>query len=703
MAAETLKRLKEVCKYQISNVRDTNRLRLPVEPVVVIDINRYLTDPTDPNNESCRTTSEKADPSVDVYDVTLADSNNKMKVQLACHLHHFIQQGKMVVGSFLEVSQSVVVYDEMNLEDDGVLVLCDVSIVGYEPENVEEMNNLPWYPENSVRQTECRPLTSARGCYLNLWTSSDVVVPQTTLPDSEEIDEDQFGDVHTISEVTRKWKSVRDVKPALLVRVLRKSRLLHFGKPHKDDKWPFQLQLLVGDSSGICTLVFWNSLAVKFLTCVEEGTVLFLRNFNVKKTFLLNPGWYYSDSNLKVFDFDLNLNPHHPVSEVRLIKHSSLPRKFRFPNLAYNFITRCQLGSLPVNFVCDVTGMVTYVGHVTREAVKSRQFFDSGGFWLYRWIHVMDNTSDSPIIMQLYRTNQCSVFDDLCPDQLLLCRHMRVVYDVETVTSSRQRRHIYLTSTAVSQYYTYDHVRSNREHQFEKEALVKDLRSWRKRLKMDLVIFRTGGYYSYPPMPLEMQNILRSPITITPSGEQWCNAVKNLAFRERKILFVQAKLGAVWSNRNSERIQVANLDIDSSLTVGMDSELDNDVDLWPKEFDPQCDQMEKDFPPSFERGGASENGSQTNMLMLWLGLNERILLHTAKPLMCNTDNVTFVDLVAGRCDSNTFDSSQISQKGLERCLMSARDVLNQRFFLVVDLYRTSASSVNIVLKRAFLL
>ena len=59
--------------------------------------------------------------------------------------------------------------------------------------------------------------------------------------DCEEVSEQQLADVYTIAEVITKSRNLHGVKPALLVRVVRKSRLLHFGKPDKVDKWPFQV------------------------------------------------------------------------------------------------------------------------------------------------------------------------------------------------------------------------------------------------------------------------------------------------------------------------------------------------------------------------------------------------------------------------------------------------------------------------------
>ena len=51
----------------------------------------------------------------------------------------------MVVGSIVEVIRSGVIYDETNLQDDGILVLCDVSVVGYATEDIAGMKTKIFY------------------------------------------------------------------------------------------------------------------------------------------------------------------------------------------------------------------------------------------------------------------------------------------------------------------------------------------------------------------------------------------------------------------------------------------------------------------------------------------------------------------------------------------------------------------------------
>ena len=49
-------------------------------------------------------------------------------------------------------------------------------------------------------------------------------------------------DLYSIRDLAKKWNSIRAAKPAVLVRVVLKSRMIHYAKPNKSDKWPFQVK-----------------------------------------------------------------------------------------------------------------------------------------------------------------------------------------------------------------------------------------------------------------------------------------------------------------------------------------------------------------------------------------------------------------------------------------------------------------------------
>lgn len=50
-------------------------------------------------------------------------------------------------------------------------------------------------------------------------------------------------DIYSIKDLAKKWSTVKIANPVLLVKVLLKSRMIHYAKPGKNDKWPFQVCL----------------------------------------------------------------------------------------------------------------------------------------------------------------------------------------------------------------------------------------------------------------------------------------------------------------------------------------------------------------------------------------------------------------------------------------------------------------------------
>lgn len=50
-------------------------------------------------------------------------------------------------------------------------------------------------------------------------------------------------DLYSLREVATRWHSIQAAKPRLLLRVMRRSRLIHYARPSTRDKWPFQVGL----------------------------------------------------------------------------------------------------------------------------------------------------------------------------------------------------------------------------------------------------------------------------------------------------------------------------------------------------------------------------------------------------------------------------------------------------------------------------
>ncbi|KAK7488417.1 hypothetical protein BaRGS_00020391 [Batillaria attramentaria] len=401
--------------------------------VTVVAVDRYMTDPVFVQQTGLTGHYPKSN---DAYDLTVADGHHRCKLVLSPTFNHLIQKRKVHLGSTIRLTKVKVRYDEMSLSGPGIPVVEDLEVVGETDQNLEVLCNLPWRNSDSSHEEYPQPLASSRAYYVDLWSSADVAKTADTVKVlvKTSLEEVTASDLYSLREVAKNWRSVKQCKPRLLLRVMRRPRLVHYARPEKSDKWPFQLPLVVGDVTGCCVAVLWNIMACRYLQHVQEGTILLVRNFTVKPRFQMPEHQVW-----------------HPVGLACPSVLEDLP-DVDLPLPATNFVTRRQLSFLPDDFVCDVAGVITFVGAIQREKMKVKQGSDSGGFWIKRWVHIQDHSSQWPIVVQLYRGTQQVEFEDkMVAGQVLVCRHVRVVRGLSQLQLSRQRLHVHVSSTRDTQ------------------------------------------------------------------------------------------------------------------------------------------------------------------------------------------------------------------------------------------------------------
>ena len=69
--------------------------------------------------------------------------------------------------------------------------------------------------------------------------------PCVAVPQRPCLEKVSVQDVYSVKDMAQRWHSFKASNPALLVRVLMKSRILHYAKPHKNDKWPFLVGIAI--------------------------------------------------------------------------------------------------------------------------------------------------------------------------------------------------------------------------------------------------------------------------------------------------------------------------------------------------------------------------------------------------------------------------------------------------------------------------
>ncbi|KAM7045538.1 LOW QUALITY PROTEIN: RPA-related protein RADX [Molossus nigricans] len=178
--------------------------------------------------------------------------------------------------------------------------------------------------------------------------------------------------------------------PALFVRLLHKSRLRYYGKPDKK---------------------------------------------------MIEPYYVYASS-LKKSLHELQ----DPPTNIAIIPERQVKPKWRLTKLNHCFITRSELDAMPEKQICDVIGILVFVGKVQQLKKKGKLL----KLKLYRWILIADGTSEQPFIVELFSTSQPEIFENIYPMTFLVCTQLKFVRNNTQVPklllTTRNKSRVFLTA-----------------------------------------------------------------------------------------------------------------------------------------------------------------------------------------------------------------------------------------------------------------
>ncbi|XP_073497293.1 RPA-related protein RADX isoform X3 [Phyllobates terribilis] len=474
------------------------------------------------------------------YDVTLWDGAEQDTWLLSPELRHLVHGNRLQCGRSVTVRRCSYRYLEKKVAR-GL-----VCIEELEPGREEEAA-----PGGLELRAPDRPLCGERSHYLPLWNNEDpygdVWGSRAAAPGGS-VDETKVCSLQKL-EMTGLSKITL---PPLRVRVMHKSRLRYFGKPEQRTDYPYQAYFEVADHSGMMSLVLWNSLCPEWYNTLQVNNVVLLQQYAVKKSYLSRT--LPTPGNLQVKrlpSLEISLNARDPPPKITIIPESEVKPEWNLPAVKYQFVTRSEFNSLPHNKGCDVIGLVTYVGRCERLRKKDER----EDFWIYRWVHVIDGTSDQPFILEIFATSQPDIFENIRPMSYLVCTQMRVIQEHRGDLSYKG----YLTTTNESQVFITGH---HEGQPYVSDKKVRNFIKWMKTKNEEEFNKKTtiGGYHPYPPTPptfAKFCNDRKKEILIT--IRELKAVVEQLHYREHKRVAVQGIIAAcTFVNASESDMEKAN-------------------------------------------------------------------------------------------------------------------------------------------------
>uniref|UniRef100_A0A8C4N8A0 RPA1 related single stranded DNA binding protein n=1 Tax=Eptatretus burgeri TaxID=7764 RepID=A0A8C4N8A0_EPTBU len=460
-----------------------------------------------------------------VYDVTLWDGCAAAKCFLSVSLNSLVHKNVLRAGSRVLVRRFVLGSNDKRIEVGRFLVIRDVSVMD------DEYPRLPAtcrgrFPWAGGTEPTSEPLSSHRQCYLSLWCAEDhygdrwqdVASPESEPHTSYFSFAPAVPRRILLAQLEVQYHGLARNFPPLVVRVINRSRLRHYGRPEKRNGWPFQVYLEVADSSARASVVLWNSLCAEWFRSFEPGCTLLLSEYTVKPSYLCRtrPAPYA----LRALPLCIGIGELTGWFTVHLF-----------------FFFRASLTALQVDYTCDVAGLVTFVGRPERIRKKD----DPEEFWVCRWVWAKDGSSNEPFILQIFSTSQPDVHACLRPMTILVCTQMRIARSHHGGSCIAP----YLTTSNESQVFV-----SGMSFQTGFTSLLFP--------KEIITECRVGGYYSYPPLPptLSEFEIVHPAGLVLTSTKVLRDILASLQYREQRRLVVQATIAAVLYRSNLEEHQV---------------------------------------------------------------------------------------------------------------------------------------------------
>jgi len=400
------------------------------------------------------------------------------------------------------------------------IMLTNIKLINENPPEVPA--SIQFLPKASTREKELTPLVGGRKHYLPLLNNDDF------FEDDERWEE---VELHTkmawnflpLEQVIEGFR--QNIKKPLVGRIVKKSRLTYFGKHDDEKKDPFcyNFTIFIADRDTELEVVIWNTLCCQLFLSLELYDLVFLDDY---KTVRSSEG------------YKISLNPSGPKAVVKVINESSLPSKYFdfYPIPDANFVARQEIQQLPDESIVDFCGSIIYVGRVERDRIPIKESYSC-----YRWLGLLDNSSEVPIFLKLYSCSKMWELEQVKPSMYFCGKEIRIE---SYISDSRSMRVPYLLSTFLTQYSfhpTIKHLEKNSQIvRFGESSRLVNL------VHHPELVVGSEGFFGIPP-PFDEYTEMNAFLddSLLDSFEGLAGLVESIEIYEKKLVIVQGYLAQV--------------------------------------------------------------------------------------------------------------------------------------------------------------
>ena len=308
--------------------------------VRVLNIYRYIADKSFP----------LVDPNfTDAFDIVITDGRFKTKCLLSPTLNFLVYEHKLRANSIVSVTECCSLIDEESLEQAPYVILQGIEILNSVPVNAPNLAgeaDIEFCENSGANEKQELPLAASRGYYLPLWNDEDYFGSKW-FSDPDLMLSYPITNAITILDLDSFWKALPRPFPALIGRIVSKTRINHYGKSSDEKRrYPYQFYLELEDRTATVSVCIWNSFCVLLYNYLQVGDIIAILNYRVTRKFAARSNAVYNTSD--AVNFEISVNPCNPVAEVYKISPEEVGSEWRLPIVPYRYCehkTTCRLTS----------------------------------------------------------------------------------------------------------------------------------------------------------------------------------------------------------------------------------------------------------------------------------------------------------------------------------------------------------------------